>query len=100
MGVAGLLSYLLQSQPHVFHQAGGPHQPPPQQRALTAEEGRELLERLTTKEGSCHIVGTPAAAGGDAIVCSVRMVELFVCPQHLSTVLLYTGVASFFLWPL
>lgn len=96
VGVAGLLSHLLHSQPHVFQGTAGP--PPPQQAA--GIKGQELLQRLAAKEGSCHIIGTPAAAGGDAVVCNVRMVELFVCPQQLSAVLLHTGLASFFMWPL
>jgi hypothetical protein len=94
-GVAALLSNLLQTQPSVFH-AGAES---PQPGAVGQGRGRHVLQSLTTGDASCHMVATPAPAGGDSVVCSARMAELFIDPAGYASMLLYTGTASFFFWP-
>lgn len=94
MGLAGLLSHLLENEPKAFITDAR------KRKTLGPEESQKVLQRLTAGDASCHIIATPAPAGGDAVVCSARMAEIFLCPQELSRLLHTTGVASFFFWPM
>lgn len=94
MGVAGLLSHLLQNEPKAFIMDAR------KRKALGPEDSQKVFQRLTVGDTSCHVIATPAPAGGDAVVCSARMAEIFLCPQELSRLLHMTGVASFFFWPM